>query len=109
MLRIAYEEVKRLKNFKLKRIGASVFVILILLFLLSFASVGELDEVIRQISDILIFRILCILGLLVSGLIIWRGEELYRGIAPFAEAKRLEAEIGECSKIFERIMEERWR
>jgi hypothetical protein len=109
MIRLSYEDLKRVRGLRFRRRGLYGLIVSFPLLFFSYVPIYEINKLIMKVSDIIILRIAGLMGVVLSFLILWRGEEILRGLGPFAEAKRLNEELGEVCKVFENIMRGRWR
>jgi hypothetical protein len=104
LITITYDEFTKWKISRIRKIGIFTLVFLVFLLVYSYTAVGDLDILLYQLTDLTILRILCFLGIVVSCVIVVRGNKILNGVGLFAEAKKLEGEVGEACRVFERLL-----
>jgi formate hydrogenlyase subunit 4 len=113
MIRLNFSKIRKYKNLKTRKYGVYGLILFTALIALSYIPLGELQSFLKAISDVILLRALSFIGLFFSGLIVLKGESSFstlKGIRGFfEEARKLEEECGEPSRIFEKIMKGRWR
>jgi hypothetical protein len=108
MIICEYSELKRVKELRLRRIGFYGLLLFGSVLLLSYLVTGDLDTALMSISEMVILRILCMVGIVASGIVLWRGPRLVEGLRPISNNKGLERELGEVVKNFEKVMKGEW-
>jgi multisubunit Na+/H+ antiporter MnhB subunit len=108
MIICEYWELKRVKELRLRRIGFYGLLLFGSGLLLSYLVTGDLDTALMSISEIIALRILCMVGIVASSLVLWKGPRLVEGLRPINNNKGLERELGEVAKNFEKIMRGEW-
>jgi hypothetical protein len=108
VIRADYAELKKVKELRLRRIGLYGLLLFGLPLLLSYVMAGDLDATLTSVSELLILRALCAVGMVASGLVLWRGPRLVEGLRPISKDRELEKELGEVAKNFEKVMKGEW-
>jgi cytochrome c biogenesis protein CcdA len=99
-----YEDYLRLRTLRLKVRAVYASLLFAIVFLVTSLNVSGLAEVLRQLTDLALLRVLSFVGLVISLFIVFKGERINEGFSLFAEEKRLTTEYGTTFKTIEKFL-----
>jgi uncharacterized membrane protein len=106
-----YAELKKVKARRLKRLSLYSLLVFMSMLALSYVISGDLDSILSSISEVSIFRSLCILGTTASALFFWYGEKLEHKLEEITNTfrgRKEDGELVEVAKTFEKFMKGEW-
>jgi hypothetical protein len=105
MIRITYDDIKKVRASNSRRIGIYAFMVFSSLLILSYVHehLGDIDRILMRITDVIVLRIVGWVGCILSGIIIWKGENLFR-----KGKKTVPEDVRESVEVFEKYMRGNW-
>jgi len=103
---VNYSELKKVMKAYIRRIGFYSMVAFMVVLLLSHVITGDFDLFFKNIKDIVVFRALATIGIVISALIVLRGPEVLEIKRLFNN--RIDQDTIKIAKTFKKIMSGEW-
>jgi hypothetical protein len=105
--RLTYGDLKRFKSLRVRRWGLYGVLFFTTIVALSSVPFDSVNNLLKAIGDMTMFRVVGFLGLLLSGYIVVKGDEAFNFKSPrglLQDYEKMRELCGEPCKIFEKMM-----